>query len=372
MKVLITGGHPAPAFALIERLEDLKQVEFFLVGKKYALSGEKTLSFEYKQALKKGIKFYNLETGRFTRSLKRTWLLNFFKVIFGFFQSYKILRQENPEIIFSFGSYLAVPICVLGFFLRKNVFLHEQTMVPGLANRFCSLFAQKVFLAFEDSKQFFPKFIHKKIKVIGNPVRKAIFKIKSDPFHGEIKKGEEKVIYFTGGSLGSHSINQHVFKILPQLLKKYYVIHQVGGVKKYNDYENALKLRSSLKGAKEKYFPKEHFLDDEIGFVYKISDIVVSRSGANTFFEILALEKPVVFIPLPWSAGREQIKQAELFKKAGCGEVFNQNLSSRELLKLINKVEKNYSQYKKSFYKLKKIYKKDAAEIMVSEIFKAV
>lgn len=372
MKILITGGHPTPAFALMEKLEEFKNVEIVFVGKKYALSDEKTLSYEFKEAVRKGIKFYHLETGKFTRVLKRTWIYNFFKVFYGFIQAYKILRKEDPDLIFSFGSYLAFPICFVGFILRKKFFLHEQTMVPGLANKVNSLFANKIFVAFEESIQNFPKLVQNRIKVVGNPVRKAVFEVRKDPFKGKLKRTKLKVLYFTGGSLGSHSINEHLFNLLPKLLKEYIVIHQVGGVKKYNDLEKALEFKKSSILSKRRYFPKEHFLEDEIGFVYNVSDIVISRSGANTFFELLALEKPTIFIPLPWSAGREQLKQAEFFKKAGCGEIFNQNEKSRKLLRLIKKVDSNYEKYKKAFKKLKKIYKKNAVEILVSEIFKAI
>ncbi len=372
-KVLITGGHPAPAFAVIERLYEYKhKVDIVFVGRKYATEGEDSLSFEYKEAAKYRLKFYDLVTGRFTRSLKRSWFINFIKVFMGLIRSIIIIKREDPDVILSFGSYIAVPICIAGFLFKKRIILHEQTLIPGLANKVCSLFASKIFVSFEKSKDHFPKITREKIEVIGNPIRRSVFVARKDPFEGKLRKNSRIVLYFTGGSLGSHSINEHVFNLLPLLVKKYIVIHQVGNIKKYGDYEKALKLKQQLGEKAACYFPREHFLDDEIGFVYKVADIVISRAGANTFFELLSLKKPAIFIPLPWSAGKEQLKQAKVFEKYGCGEIFNQNLESKKLLDLINKLVKNYENYVKAFGNLKRIYREDAAEKIIAEIFATV
>ncbi len=200
----------------------------------------------------------------------------------------------------------------------------------------------------------------------GNPVRTNILNVRKKTFN--INK-DKPVIYFTGGSLGSHSINLIVEKIIKKLLKDYIIIQQTGNIKEYDDYQRLIKLKLKLDSSlKTNYFLKEHFFEDEIGFIYSISDLVIGRSGANTFFELLALNKPAIFIPLPWSAGREQQKHAELYKKAGAGEIFNQSDNPEKLVTLIKKIFSDYQTYKNNFKNLEKLYKKDAAKIIIQNI----
>ncbi len=164
---------------------------------------------------------------------------------------------------------------------------------------------------------------------------------------------DRPVIYITGGSLGSHSINQLIKQILPTLLKKYIVIHQVGDTKEYQDFENLISLQLKLpKILQKNYFPQKFFFDDQIGYIYSLADIVISRAGANTFFELLALHKPTIFIPLPWSAGGEQELHAKIFKRAGVGEIFYQGENISKLIQLIDKMITNIDKYKKKFHQL--------------------
>ncbi|MDO9028576.1 MAG: UDP-N-acetylglucosamine--N-acetylmuramyl-(pentapeptide) pyrophosphoryl-undecaprenol N-acetylglucosamine transferase, partial [Candidatus Roizmanbacteria bacterium] len=345
MKLLITGGHLSPALALIEELKKIKkEVEIIFVGRKYPLDKEKTLSFEYKEIERKKISFVSLEAGRLTRALSVNSLLSLIKVPLGFFQAFFIINKHRPNLIMSFGGYLALPIVFWGYVFRIPVFTHEQTIKPGLANRLISFFSKKIFVAFEEVKNNFPK---EKTYVSGNPVKSSIFKIEKKPF--QIKK-DQPVIYVTGGSLGSHSVNLHIKKILEQLLEKFIIIHQVGENKEYHDFEDLVLMKKSLsKEKKSRYFLAKHFFDDEVGYVYSLTDLVVGRAGANTFFELLALKKPALFIPLPWSSGREQQHHAEIFAKAGAGEIFHQIEPSEKLLRLIYQMIGKIDYYQNNF-----------------------
>lgn len=364
MKILITGGHVTPALAIIDRLNPSHKNEIVFVGRKHALEREDTLSWEYKEVAKKGIKFIPLQTGRLTRLISFRTLRSLIKIPVGFFQAYQITKNEKPDVILSFGGYIAFPIALVGYLLRIPIYTHEQTVSPGLANLFIGILSKKVFLSFEESIKYFDK---KKTVVTGNPLRSSIFKIINKPF---IIRKNKQIIYITGGSLGSHSINIHLREILKELLKKYIVIHQTGETKEHDDYEKLLKYRNTLpQELKNDYFLKKHFFDEEIGYIYSIADLVVGRSGANTFFELLALQKPAILIPLPWSSYGEQQKQAELFKKHKLGEIFNQYDSSTQLLNLINKVFSDLANYKKSFNSLKRLYRQDAAKIIINQIF---
>lgn len=365
-KILITGGHLAPALAIIEELRKVKKdIEIVFVGRKYALDSEKTISLEYREIEKLGIPFIPLSAGRLTRVMTFRSIRNFLRIPLGFFSAFFILREQRPDIILSFGSFLALPVAFWGYLFGIPVYSHEQTIKPGLANRLISYFSKIIFVAFSETRKYFDP---SKTLVSGNPVRNAIFEIRTKPF--EINK-DRPVIYVTGGSLGSHSINLHIQKILSDLLMEYIVIHQVGDTKEYGDFEKLQEVRAKLpQNLASNYYLRKHFLEDEIGYVYSLTDLCVGRSGANTFFELQALKIPALFIPLPWSAGREQQKHAEIFAREGVGEIFHQVESSGKLLRQIKSMIGNLDVYKKNFEKLDYFYKQNAAKFLVKTILK--
>lgn len=366
MKLLITGGHLSPALALIEEIKKTKrEADIIFVGRKYPLDKEKTISLEFKEISNKKIVFISLEAGRLTRTVSISSLLSIIKIPLGFIQAFFIISKHRPNLIMSFGGYLALPIVFWGYIFKVPIFTHEQTVKPGLANRLIGFFSKKIFVAFEEVKNNFPK---NKTYVSGNPVKPSVFAIEKKPF---IIKKDRPVIYITGGSLGSHSINLHIKNILSKLLHSYIVVHQVGDTRQYHDYEDLEKIKNKLpKELISRYFLRKHFFDYEIGYVYSLADLVVGRAGANTFFELLALNKPGLFIPLPWSSGREQQRHAEIFAKAGCGEIFHQIEPSDKLFRLINKMTDNITFYINNFKNLSGRYKKNVSKYLIDEIFK--
>lgn len=363
MKLLITGGHVTPALAVIDKLQKLKDVEIVFVGRKYTLDREKTHSLEYQEVTGRNIRFIELKTGRLTRVIALRSLVNLLKFIPGLFRSAQIIFQEKPQIILSFGGYLALPIAITGFLRGIPVYTHEQTIHPGLANKIISRFATKVFVAFEETEQYFDK---KKTITTGNPVRDAVKKVIDPPF---TVSPHRPVIYITGGSLGAHAINTHILAILEELLSTFTLIHQTGDVKQYSDYEKLTQARENLpESLQHNYFIAKNFFEDQIGYIYKVADIVISRAGANTFFELIALEKPAILIPLPWSGSGEQQKHAKIFKEYGLGEIFQQEMPSSDLLSLIKKVYTDRDTYVGNFTHLKKLIKEDAAQTIIDEI----
>lgn len=367
MKILITGGHLTPALAIIDELRSRENIEIIFVGRKYAVESEKTLSFEFKEIEKRGIKFIPLHAGRLTRFVSFRNLRSLLKIPLGFIQAFQILQREKPKIILSFGGYLALPVAIGGAILQIPVYTHEQTINPGLANRIIGIFAKKIFIAFEEAKKYFNS---KKVVVTGNPVRYSIFKVRSKPF--EIKS-KLPVIYITGGSLGSHSINEHIKKIVAKLLDCYIVIHQTGDTKEYHDFEDLTDIQNKLPTElKDRYFLRKHFFDEEIGYIFSQSDLVIARAGANTFFELLYLQKPALFIPLPWSAHKEQQKHAQIFQKHKIGEIFNQSYPSKNLLELIEQMMANIKVYQDNFRKINLYANQKASETIVKNILEEI
>lgn len=365
MKVLITGGHLTPALAIIEEIEKINpEMEIVFIGRKYALDSEKTISLEYKEISRRKIQFVPLQAGRLTRILTLKSIRSFIRIPLGFFNAFFIVKNIRPNAIISFGSYLALPIVFWGYFFKIPIFTQEQTIKPGLANSLIGFFAKKIFVSFAESIKYFPR---EKTIVTGNPIRSSVFKLRKKLF--DLKK-DRPVIYITGGSLGSHSINEHIKKIIVKLLNSYIVIHQTGETKEYHDYEDLAEIRSKLpKQLSDRYYLVKHFFEDEVGYIYSVSDLVVGRSGANTFFELISLRKPAIFIPLPWSSGKEQQFHAEIFAKNNIGEIFHQLEPSDKLLRLIDKMINNLESYRNNFQQLNSFYKKNASQYIVREIF---
>jgi UDP-N-acetylglucosamine--N-acetylmuramyl-(pentapeptide) pyrophosphoryl-undecaprenol N-acetylglucosamine transferase len=211
--------------------------------------------------------------------------------------------------------------------------------------------------------QYFPQ---NKAEWIGNPVRDIVFSKNTLSFPIDISA---PVLYVTGGSLGSHSVNQHVFSLLEKLLPTFTIIHQTGDVKEYGDLETSQKLkRQYQKIYPNRYIPVAHINESEIGAVYDKAEFIIGRSGANTFFELIALQKPALFIPLPWSANGEQKAHAEFFKEHAIGEVFDQKNGSDALLSEILTFHKNVKRYKKAFDSLPLQLKRDATQTLVQKI----
>lgn len=364
MKLLITGGHFTPALALIEALrKKYPAISIVFVGRKFISESEKTHSLEYKEIEKRNMRFVHLETGRLTRIMSFKTVVSLFRIPLGFADAFRIIQEEHPTVIFSFGGYVALPIVFWAWCFRIPIYTHEQTIHPGLANRIIGMLAKKIYTAFKEAGAYFNQ---QKVEVVGNLVRDSIAKTIKKPF--SVQK-DRPVLYITGGSLGSHSINIHISSLLPRLLKKYIVIHQIGDTKEYEDYSEAIRIKKLLPvSLKRNYYPRKHFFENEIGYIYSLTDLVIGRAGANTFFELVALRKPALFIPLPWAAYNEQKKHAEIFKQYGTGEIFHQSDKSKNLFQIIEKMMNELEMYKKNFRSLQHLYKKNAAAFILKEI----
>lgn len=366
-KIIISGGHPTPAFSLIDEIIANNAFDIVFVGRKYAIDSERTLSYEFKECQRRKIHFIELHAGKLTRIASRSSLVGLLRIPIGFISALLILLKERPSLIMSFGGYLALPLAWWGKILSIPVFTHEQTMKVGAANRLIASFSDKVYTAFEEAQSEFPS---TKTQWIGNPVRKTVFEQKPLSFTCD---ESVPMLYVTGGSLGSHSINVHIFTILESLVKKYTVIHQLGDIKEYGDFDTANKLRKKLQSTYPgRYIPVSHISEDDIGSLYAKSSLVIGRAGANTFFELIMVQKPAIFIPLPWSANGEQRAHAQFFQDNGIGILFDQKRSSDELLKAIEDMYSQLGLYQKHFKALPLQFKHDAAQKLLEEIRKTI
>lgn len=353
IRVAVTGGHHTPALAVIEELKGRGNFNFYWVG--WATQAEY-------QAIKRfTTPLFNLRAGKLYQACSLRELLG---VPFGFFHAFVLLAKIRPRLIISFGGYLAAPVVLAGFFLRIPAVTHEQTTVSGWANRFIGFLAKRIFISWERSLKFFPK---RKTILTGNPLRKAIFEVRTKRFRFPECL---PTIYVTGGKQGAHVINEAVREALSEFLERYNVIHQTGSSEVYRDYQKILVLRNQLpKKLVRRYIIQEYFGEDEIGAVFKAADLVVARAGANTITELAALGKPAIFIPIPWASHNEQMENAKLLERVGSAVVLPQEkLSPSTLLRGVERVVGNLEYYRQRGKEAKKLVDLGAAAKIADEI----
>ncbi|MDO8658617.1 MAG: UDP-N-acetylglucosamine--N-acetylmuramyl-(pentapeptide) pyrophosphoryl-undecaprenol N-acetylglucosamine transferase [Candidatus Levybacteria bacterium] len=376
MKLVITGGHLNPALAVIDELP--KDTEILMIGRKYAIEGDKALSLEYLASKSLNIPFKSIRTGRLQRKFTKHTIISPLKLPYGFFQSLLILKKFKPDAILCFGGYISLPVAFAGRILKIPVVIHEQTLEAGAANKLISKFAKKVCISWESSAKFFPP---NKTILTGNPIRKfscegelSLVKQISRPKADQPLAENENLplIYITGGSLGSHAINTLIEGCIEKLLQKYRVIHQTGDAKEFLDFDRLSNLKEKLNpNLQKRYFLIKFIEPFEVGGILKQADLVVSRSGINTITELIYFGKPSILIPLPYSQNHEQIKNAEFLKDLGLGIYLNQyELTPDKLYEWIIEFSQNLNQYSKN-KEVKKVILSDSAKKII-EILKSV
>ncbi|MGA3291977.1 MAG: UDP-N-acetylglucosamine--N-acetylmuramyl-(pentapeptide) pyrophosphoryl-undecaprenol N-acetylglucosamine transferase [Candidatus Microgenomates bacterium] len=335
-RLVLTGGHAATtAVAVVEEIRsEGKNWKLYWIGVRNAIEGKKIVTLESEALPRLGVKFLPLTTGRIQRRFTLWTIPSILKIPVGFVQSVYYLLKIKPKAVLSFGGFASFPVVVMAKFLRIPVIIHEQTSAAGRANIFSARFASKIALSRKESTVFFP---NSKCEVVGNPVMSEIESVKP-----KLKLSNPPVIFITGGSRGSQSINFAVEKIIKKLLSKYKVIHQTGGLDYLKFSDICQKLPQALRDNYE-VFIRVNPLD--VAKIYAKTDIVVGRAGANTVSEIMTVKRPAILIPLSISFMDEQTRNARIAKKWGIAEIISQsNLSPEVLFKEIENLITHYSE----------------------------
>ncbi len=364
MKIALIGGHLSPSLAVIDKISSDHTLIFY--GRKHTFEGDTAVSLEYKVITEKNIPFISLRTGRLQRSLTRHTLPSLGKLPLGYFQSLKSLKNEGVDCVVSFGGYLSIPVCTAARTLHIPIVIHEQTTEAGFANKMVGKFASKVCISWESSRAFFPK---EKIVLTGNPLR--VYKDEKAYRILQTEK-ETPLLYITGGSSGSHVLNTLIEQSLPELLKKYRVLHQTGDAQEFKDYDRLVRLRDTLPTDLQKRYELHKFITPEsVKSVLTSSSLVISRSGINTVTELLFFGVPSLLIPLPTGQKNEQYTNAQFLKKVGSAEVLEQKDATAEaLLDHVERIVHNRS-YMENAVKGRSLVRPDAAEKIVQVIIDA-
>ncbi|TCZ79903.1 undecaprenyldiphospho-muramoylpentapeptide beta-N-acetylglucosaminyltransferase [Paenibacillus albiflavus] len=278
------------------------------------------------------VHYHAISTGKLRRYLDWNHLKDPFKVIKGCYQAYRLIRKIKPDVIFSKGGFVAVPVVVAGWLNKIPVIMHESDLTPGLANRISFPLAEKLCVTFPETVE---QLASPKAVYVGAIVREEIM-------HGDREQGMrfsqmqrvKPIIMVMGGSLGASSINQAVRTHLHTLLQRYQIIHICG--------------KGNLDPSHDAACYKQYeYVNEELADLLAITDIMISRAGSNSIFEFVSLHKPMLLIPLPKESSRgDQILNAESFAKAGYCEVLADNQLSGDLfVKTIDKLYDNRFTY---------------------------
>lgn len=316
-----TAGHVTPNIALIEILKQKRWNINYIASKN---------GIERKIISELNIPYSYVRSGKLRRYFSWQNFLDPFNLLFGVFKAYFLLRKLKADIIFSKGGFVALPVVIAGFLNRIPVIIHESDITPGLANRLSFPFANKICINFAETGKYIK--YSKKIEVTGTPIREKLLQ-------GNKEEGLRMCgfnhnlpcLLVMGGGLGSIAINKVIRESLPKLTQKYQVIHLCG----INNIDEAYK--------DVKNYRQFEYVNKEMADLFAASDIVVSRAGANSVCEILALQKPHVFIPLSAKVSRgDQIQNANYFAKQGISIILEEEkLSQISLLNSIAECEAN-------------------------------
>ncbi len=327
-RIILTGGgtagHVTPNIALLPRLKELGY-DIHYIGSYTGI--EKELIEQFK------IPYHGISSGKLRRYFSVQNFTDPFRVLKGFREANKLIKELEPDVIFSKGGFVSVPVVMAGKRRHIPTIIHESDMTPGLANKLSIPSATKVCCNFPETLEHLPK---EKAVLTGSPIRQELLegnKTAALEFCG--LTNDKPVILIIGGSLGSVVVNNAIRSILPELLEDFHVIHLCGKGK----MDESLK---SLKG-----YVQFEYIQNQLKDLFALTDIVISRAGANAICELLALHKPNLLIPLSANASRgDQILNAHSFERQGFSVVLEEdNLTKDTLLNSIHKLYRHKSTY---------------------------
>ena len=327
-KIVLTGGgtagHVTPNLALLPSLQE-RGYEVHYIGSYNGI--------EKKLIEGAGIPYDGISSGKLRRYFDLKNFSDPFRVIKGYAEARALLKKYRPDVVFSKGGFVAVPVVLAAKHYKIPTIIHESDMTPGLANKICIPSAAKVCCNFPETLQYLPA---DKAVLTGSPIRREL--LQGDRLTGLNFTGlsaAKPIIMVIGGSLGAVAINNAVRELLPKLLQKYQVIHICGKGH----------LDESLIGRPG--YVQYEYVQEQLPDMFALADVVISRAGANAICELAALSKPNLLIPLSAKASRgDQILNARSFERQGYSMVLEEEeITEASLLEAIRKLYQERNKY---------------------------
>jgi len=330
------------------------KVIFVSTGNPFELSVLDKAGFILEKITAEGIKGRGL-----LRQLRSMW-----KIPMGIFESIRIIKDFNPDLVMGVGSYAAGPVAIGAWFMRKKLILHEQNILPGITNRILSRFADRIYVSFKNTKA---NFNPGKVLYTGNPLRKEFLrkaKENKDNNTATSVKNYTFTVLILGGSQGAHSINKAVINALEHFRGKhnFYFIHQTGK-------QDEAKVKKSYKDQGILCMVKSFF--DDMPKQYQMANLIICRAGATTVAELAAVGKGVIFIPFPFAADNHQVLNARTFTETGAAEmILQKDLTGSVLAQRIEYYASNKKALEVMAARAKKLGKPDAAKVIVEDCYR--
>ncbi len=320
-----TAGHVTPNIALLPSLREAGY-EIFYIGSYNGI--------EASLVAQQNIPYYGIASGKLRRYFDWQNFTDPFRVIHGYFQAKKLLKKLKPDVIFSKGGFVSVPVVRAAGRLHIRTIIHESDMTPGLANRLSIPVAQKVCCSFPETLKYLPA---DKAVLTGSPIRKELLEGRREKgleFIGW-EESDKPTLLVIGGSQGSTIINQTLRQDLDILLQDIRIIHLCGK----GNLDDSLKDR-------EGYVQLE-YVSDELKDLFALADFVLSRAGANSICELLALRKPNLLIPLSAASSRgDQILNADSYRRQGYSMVLKEEkLTPQSLVQSLKELYRDKDKY---------------------------
>ncbi len=319
-----TAGHVTPNIALLPSLRQ-SGYEIFYIGSKDGI--------EKKLIQAQNIPYYEISSGKLRRYFDLKNFTDPFRVLKGFSEASSLMKKIKPDIVFSKGGFVSVPVVIAARRHKIPVICHESDLTPGLANKLSMPGATKVCCNFPETVKYLPE---GKAVLTGCPIRRELMEgNRTAALNLTGFLPDKPVLLAMGGSLGAAAVNQAVRHALPELLKEYQVVHLCGKGK----------LDEQLKGTKG--YVQYEYIQKELPDLFALCDIVISRAGANAICELLALRKPTLLIPLPAKASRgDQLLNARSFERQGFSMVLEEeNLTEATLLHAVKELSDHRQDY---------------------------
>ncbi len=319
-KILLTGGgtagHITPNIALLPELEKKSDDILYVCSK---------VEMEQNIVSNAGLRYYTISSGKLRRYFSFKNFVDPFKILRGYFQSRKIIKKERPDIVFSKGGFVSVPVVYAAAHKKVPVVIHESDYTPGLANRLCVKKASKICVSFEAATKHLPS---SKCVLTGSPVREELSsgdRTKGLSFLGFTQ--EKPILLIMGGSQGAQAINEAVRAALDELMTIFQIVHIAGAGKVDTSFDR-------------KGYVQFEYVSEELADVFAATDMMITRAGANAIFELLYLCIPALLIPLPLEASRgDQILNAKYFVKKGYSLMLEQaKLTDKSLICALNEL----------------------------------
>ncbi len=335
MRVLFTGeslkGYLYPIIAVYEELEKLaiesnsEPLEVMLISSKS--------HFLQEMLEGTGISYKTIQAAKQRSSFSPLIFIDFFRLIIGFFQSIIYIFDYMPDVIFSKGGHVSLPVVVVGWIFRIPIIIHESDAIASPMDKFMFRFAKKVAVSFKDNKEIY---VSSRVFFSGNPIISFITQgDKEKSMKSFVLNKEKPILFIMAGSKGAEEINNIVSEILSDLLKDYQIIHQCGIVN-YNKVRLSVEKMNIPNLNDYHLFP---FFRERAGDAYAACDLVISRAGANTVAEIMAVGKPSILIPLASAISDKQKKNAFHYSQSGAAILLSEkNLKPHLLLNVIREI----------------------------------